>query len=108
MTLEEAILEEVRELPVAKQEEALRLVRGLRTPQKTRRVPMRDRSREMQWIQDNRKAYADKWVAIEGDRLIMADDDAMKVYEAAKAEGIEVPMVIHILPEDDLPFVGGW
>lgn len=105
MTLEEAILEEVRELPVAKQEEALRLVRGLRTPPP---IPDDDRSREMRWIRENRAAYLNKWVSIEGDRLILADDDIMKVYEAAKAEGIRSPVVVHIVPEDELPFVGGW
>jgi len=105
MSIEEALLEEVCELPAAKQEEALRLVRGLRQPPA---VPYDDRAREMRWIRENRAAYLNKWVSIEGDRLITADDDAMKVYQAAKAEGIETPMVIHVLPEDELPVVGYW
>ncbi len=105
MTIEEAILEEVRELPVAKQEEALRLVRGLRQPPP---AEYNDRAREMRWIRENRAAYLNKWVSIEGDRLILADDDAMTVYNAAKAEGITSPVVVHIVPEDELPFVGGW
>ncbi|MBM3757007.1 MAG: hypothetical protein FJW38_23865 [Acidobacteria bacterium] len=93
MSIEDPILDEARER---------------RQPPRVKRVPMRDRSREMQWVQDNRKAYADKWVAIEGDRLILADDDAMKVYNAAKAENIEIPFVVHMPPDDDLPFIGGW
>ncbi|MBM3757008.1 MAG: hypothetical protein FJW38_23870 [Acidobacteria bacterium] len=105
MSIEEAILEEVRELSAEKQEEALRLVRGLRQPPA---VPYDDRAREMRWIRENRAAYLNKWVSIEGDRLIMADDDAMKVYQAAKAEGIRSPVVVHIVPEDELPVVGYW
>jgi len=67
-----------------------------------------DRAREMRWIRENRAAYMNKWVSIEGDRLIMADDDAMKVYQAAKAEGIETPFVAHLYVEDDVPLIGRW
>jgi hypothetical protein len=45
-------------------------------------------------------------VAVEGDRLIAADKDAMKVFAAAKSEGVQVPFVVHVLPEDPLPFGG--
>lgn len=86
----------------------MRLVRDLRQPPRATRVPMRDRSREMRWVEDNRKAYADKWVAIEGDRLIMAGDDAVEVYEAAKSQSIEVPFVVHMPSDDDAPFAGTW
>jgi len=47
-------------------------------------------------------------VAVEGDRLVAAAMDARKVFSAAKAEGIAIPFVVHILPEDSLPFVPGW
>jgi hypothetical protein len=66
------------------------------------------RTRETRWVRDNRSAYADQWVAVEGDRLIAAGADARTVFAAAKAEGIESPFVMHILPEDSLPFVPGW
>jgi hypothetical protein len=45
---------------------------------------------------------------VEGDRLIAAGLDARTAFAAAKAEGIESPFVIHIPPEDPLPFVPGW
>jgi hypothetical protein len=38
-------------------------------------VPSRDRAREAKWIDENRAAYADQWVAVEGDRLIAAGVD---------------------------------
>jgi hypothetical protein len=62
----------------------------------------------MKWITDNRSAYAGQWVAVEGDRLVAAASDAREVFLAAKAEGIAIPFVVHILPEDSLPFVPGW
>ena len=39
--------------------------------------------------------------------VIAAGADARKVYDEAKAKGIEVPFIAHIVPEDPLPF-GGW
>jgi uncharacterized membrane-anchored protein len=108
MSLEEAILDRVRRLPPAKQEEVLRFADGLQRANRTRKVPCRDRTKEMQWIAANRSAYADQWVAVEGDRLIFADKDAQKVFAAAKLEGIQVPFVVHVLPEDPLPFIPGW
>jgi hypothetical protein len=45
---------------------------------------------------------------VEGDRLVAAALDAREVFLAAKAEGIAIPFVVHILPEDSLPFVPGW
>jgi Family of unknown function (DUF5678) len=108
MSLEDAILDKVRHLPPAKQEEVLRFADGLQRPPAPREVPGRDRKREVKWIADNRSAYAGQWVAVEGDRLVAADMDALKVFIAAKAAGIEIPFMVHILPEDSLPFVPGW
>jgi len=108
MSLEEAILDKVRQLPESKQEEVLRFADGLQRPASGRTVPFRDRSREMTWMEHNRAAYRDRWVALEGDRLIAADVDPRKVFDAAKAAGIEGPFVVRITPEDSLPFVPGW
>lgn len=108
MPLEEAILDKVRRLSPAKQEEVLRFADGLQRQSAVRMVPSRDRSREMDWIKENRAKYADQWIVVEGDRLIAADADAHKVFAAAKASGIEAPFFVHVLPEDPLPFVPGW
>jgi len=108
MNLEEAILDRVRRLPPVKQEEVLRFADGLQHRAAARMVPSRDRTREMEWIGENRVAYANQWVVVEGDRLIAADADGHKVFAAAKAAGIEVPFLVHVLPEDPLPFVAGW
>ena len=108
MSLEEAILDKVRRLPPAKQEEVLRFADGLQHRSVAKVVASRDRTREMKWIEEHRSGYAGQWVAVEGDRLIAADADPLKVFAAAKAEGIRSPFVVHILPEDALPFVPGW
>jgi hypothetical protein len=108
MSLEEAILDKVRRLPPAKQEEVLRFADGLQRNTAARLVPSHDRTKEMKWVDENRAAYADQWVAVEGNRLIAAGVDSLKVFAAAKEHGIETPFVVHVLPEDPLPFVPGW
>jgi hypothetical protein len=107
MSLEEAILEKVRRLPLAKQEEVLRFADGLQH-NTARMVPSRDRTRETKWIDENRAEYVNQWVAVEGDRLVIAGVDALKVFTTAKEQGIQTPFVVDVLPEDPLPFVPGW
>jgi hypothetical protein len=68
MSLEEAILDKVRRLPPAKQQEVLRFADGLQHQSVVRTVPSRGRSREMDWIQENRSRYANRRVVVEGDR----------------------------------------
>jgi len=68
----------------------------------------RDRSREMRWIEENRAAYADQWVAVDGNRLVAAGADAVDVFTAAKRENIDIPFIVHVLSGDSLPFVPGW
>ncbi len=102
MTLEESIVDKVRRLPPAKQEELLRFADGLQRTEATRMVPSRDRTKEMKWIHENRAAYADQWVAVEGDRLIAAGTDPLKLFAAAKDESIRIPFVVHVLAEDPL------
>jgi Family of unknown function (DUF5678) len=108
MSLEEAILDKIRRLPPAKQEEVLRFADGLQRTATARIVPSRDRTKEMKWIDENRASYADQWVAVEGDRLIAAGLDPLNIFAAAKAGGIQVPFIVHVPPADSLPFVPGW
>ena len=108
MSLEEAILDKVRRLPPAMQEEVLRFADVLQRKRAARTVRSRGRSMEAKWIEENRAAYADQWVAVEGDRLIAAGVDPLKIFSAAKEQGIQSPFVVHVLPEEPLPFVPGW
>ena len=72
-------------MPPAKQEQVLRFADGLERNALVRRVPSRDRSSEMKWIDENRAAYADQWVAIDGGRLIASSLDPLAVFAAAEA-----------------------
>jgi hypothetical protein len=90
------------------QEEVLRFAHELQHRAPVRMVPARDRSREIEWLKANRAGFADQWVVVEGDRLIAADSDALKAYAAATAAGVEVPFLIHVLPDDPLPFAPAW
>src|SRR5260221_12798782 len=108
MSLEEAILDRVRRLPTAQQEQVLRFADGLRRDPAIRKVRSRDRQSEMNWIKENRAKYEGHWVVVEGNRLISADLDGHKAFAAAKAAGIDVPFLVHVLPEESLPFVPGW
>jgi hypothetical protein len=108
VSLEEVILDRVRRLPPAKQEQVLRFADELQQEGNLRFVPSRDRSREMRWIRDNRAEFAGQWVVVEGDRLIAADADGHKAFASAKAAGVDTPFLVHVLPPDELPFVPGW
>ncbi len=108
MSLEEVLLGKVRRLPPAKQAEVLRFADGLQRNSEARMVTSRDRTKETKWINEDRAAHADQWVAVEGDRLIAAGIDSLRVFAAAKEQGIRTPFVVHVLPEDPLPFVPGW
>jgi len=108
MSLEEAILDKVRRLPPAKQEEVLRFADGLQRSARQGMISSSSRTKEMRWIDENRASYAGQWVAVEGDRLIAAGIDPLEVFDAAKAKAARIPFVVHVLPEDPLPFVPGW
>jgi hypothetical protein len=106
MTLEEAILNRVRQLPREKQEELLRIADGLTEAERPSK-PYNPRTKEIRWISEHKHDYAGLWVSLDGDRLIAADPDGLTVYEAAKAEGIETPFV-HRMATDDAPYFAGW
>lgn len=58
------------------------------------------------WIDEHSDEYMNKWVCLEGDKLIAIDDDGRTVYQKAKEAGIEAPFIHHIVDES-MPF-GGW
>jgi Family of unknown function (DUF5678) len=90
MSLEEAILEKVRDMPPEQQEEMLRLANEIEHRSDATPAPVWDGRKEMAWIEQNRAAYMGLWVALDGDRLVAAGPDGKKVYEAAKAQGVEI------------------
>lgn len=60
----------------------------------------------MTWLRENRAHYVGQWVALDGDRLVSYGADGKQVYAQARAAGVEVPLLEHVV-EDEFPF-GGW
>ena len=58
------------------------------------------------WLDENSEKYMNKWVCLEGDKLIAVDDDGRTIYQIAIEAGIEIPFIHHIVDES-MPF-GGW
>jgi predicted DNA-binding antitoxin AbrB/MazE fold protein len=66
-----------------------------------------ERREEMLWLVNEAGPYAGKWVALSGNRLIAHGTDAAKVRAAARAAGVERPLLTHLPANRELPF-GGW
>jgi uncharacterized protein DUF5678 len=111
----ESILRLIEQLPSA---ERIRLDRLLARrqaesaeakPPLDKRVPckpMKDRTREMKWIDEHKYEYAGQWVALDGDRLVAASPIQQEVWDAVKADGAQLPLVHRIPSPDDLPYIG--
>ena len=61
------------------------------------------RSRE--WLDENRAAYSGKWVALDGDSLIIADADAKAVFAAVR--GRSRPAMVKRIEYEEI-HMGGW
>ncbi len=66
-----------------------------------------DYAKAKKWIAENGERYLNKWVCLEGDKLIAADDDGRKVYQKAIEAGIKSPF-IHFIEEEPEAFWSGW
>lgn len=66
-----------------------------------------ERREEFQWLAENSDLYAGQWVALDGSRLVAHGDELATVSKAARAAGVDRPLLTHLPPEGELPF-GGW
>ena len=62
---------------------------------------------EQAWLTQHHAAYAGAWVALQGARLVACGSSAQQVLDAARSDGYDQPLVVHIPGEPPLPF-GGW
>jgi hypothetical protein len=66
--------------------------------------PMKDRTREMKWIEEHKHEYVGQWVALDGDRLIVASPIRAEISAAIKADGAKLPLIHRITsPDEPLP-----
>ena len=59
------------------------------------------------WLDENGEKYLNKWVCLEGDRLIAVDDDGRTVYQKAIEAGIKSPF-IHYIEKEPEAYWDGW
>jgi predicted DNA-binding antitoxin AbrB/MazE fold protein len=65
------------------------------------------RREEFEWLAKESAAYAGQWVALDGNRLVAYGSELASVSAAARAAGVDRPLLTHLAPEGELPF-GGW
>lgn len=111
--LVEQILRQVKQLSRPAQLKLVQLIEAAPTPAPKapldKRVPAQpipDDTRERAWVKAHKHEYAGQWVALDGDRLIAASPVQQEVWDAVKADGATLPLVLRIASPDDLPPIG--
>jgi len=87
---EDLIVDELRQAGVFSPQPGEKSVKG------ADRGEMPNRSRELKWIKEHRKEYADQWVALDGDRLISHGMSGREVIAAARQSGVESPFIVKL------------
>ena len=73
----------------------------------TASAPVNNRREELEWVARESGKYAGQWVALDGGRLVAHGEELSTVSAAARAAGVDRPLLTHLAPEGELPF-GGW
>jgi hypothetical protein len=106
----ESVLEQAQRLPWLERQRLLKTLAEEETSPKPKAsaklLPWKDRRREARWLKENARQYVGQWVALEGDQLIAAGTSAIEVRDAAKAVGIERPLLVQVEDPDGPPFAG--
>ncbi len=106
----EQLIENVRALPNAERRKLFELieVEKNRDNEQTDDLPEKNEKFQLalQWIEEHKEEFDGQWICLDGDKLIAHGFDGKKVYEEAKARGIETPFMERVKAKT-LPF-GGW
>jgi len=70
-------------------------------------LPVRDRSRENDWLAKHRDEYDGKYVALDGDNLIAVGDGYKEVATKADELGIEGALIIYVEGSNHPRFISG-
>ena len=112
MTVIEEITNKSAALPVELQREVLDFVEFVARKRKTGETETSgdadDSLKSLRWLDENRRAYLGKWVALDGDKLIADGAAAKEVYQAASAASVRVPFVELVTEAETPPFCGSW
>jgi hypothetical protein len=65
-----------------------------------------DQTEEQEWLRRYSDEYKGQWVALHGDVLLSDGSDARTVRDEARAKGIQLPLLVHIPEEPNLPSAG--
>ncbi|MDX1969364.1 MAG: DUF5678 domain-containing protein [Planctomycetaceae bacterium] len=69
-------------------------------------IPMPNFESVAEWLQAHSREYAGQWIALDGDRLVSHGPRSEDVFAAARFEGVQMPYVTFIEPDDALPTMG--
>jgi len=67
----------------------------------------KDAPANLEWLNRNRAAYMDEWVALHKGRLIAHGNNGLDVFHAAQSQGITPPLMHHIVLENSVS-CGRW
>ena len=106
----EQIIDEARALSPAekgKLRQALDSELEQQTPVQSSKPGYPTNEQERAWVEAHRDEYLGQWVALDGDHLVAHGTDARTVYEAARAQGVEIPYIDRVEKKVE-EFMGGW
>jgi Arc/MetJ-type ribon-helix-helix transcriptional regulator len=66
-----------------------------------------DAPANLEWLNRNRAAYMGEWVALYKGQLIAHGKNGLDVFDAARSQGINPPLMHRIFPDDPVSW-GGW
>ena len=70
-------------------------------------LPVKDRSREHEWLAKNRDEYDGKYVALDGDTLLAVSDSFKETGEKALEMGVKNPFIVFVEGSQRPRFVSG-
>lgn len=70
-------------------------------------VPVKDLSREREWLEKHRDEYDGQWVVLDGNCLIAAGFDGKEVTKKARELGINGAYLVFVEVSNQPPFISG-
>ncbi len=70
-------------------------------------VPVKDRSREHEWLAQHRDEYDGQYVALDGATLLAVGEGYKEVAEKALESGIKDALIVYVEGSNHPPFISG-